>query len=77
MTWLIPKWLKQAAAIALAVGVFLLTFGRVKVQQGVDKERERNKAKDRANADDIRRRAANADQLVRKLDDAGYRDRDD
>jgi len=81
MTWLFAAWrwiassrAGQLAGVALGALVGVLLYGRSKRAQGRSEAQERMKDHDRQNADDIRRRARDADGLHPDEDERGYRD---
>ena len=76
IAWLAGTWLGKAVAGAVMLILALLGFWGLGRREGAQRERERARDDDYEHADDIRRRVErDADDRVRKHDDAGWRDR--
>jgi|VirMetMinimDraft_7_1064189.scaffolds.fasta_scaffold64618_4 hypothetical protein len=63
---------KIGGAIILALGAVVGLF--VSKRKAVNADRDKAKIRDMENAEDIRHRGRNADERLRKFDDAGFRD---
>ena len=81
MTWIFTvwRWLTETrpgrwVAIAAAGVVSILAYGAHRESEGEDGAEERMQEHDRQNADDIRRRARDADGHGMHDDERGYRD---